>query len=203
MLSTERCKACGGEVEINNSLGMGQCQYCGSKQPLSQEDINLMNASQKAERMQKIPDNTAVKKHRRKILIPIIIISLIIYAVIFFASINLSNNISISDAHMTTALDSNYKAVDTVTTYSKNADKLIYVATVNGVKEDVNVRIVWHYGDTILNTSNIELTKEKYRLYAYITPAKKTWTTGAYYVELYIDGDTNPINSTFFLVNQL
>jgi hypothetical protein len=102
---------------------------------------------------------------------------------------------------MTTALDSNYAAVDTVTSYSKNANKLIYVATVNGVKENVNVKIVWHYGTRYLNSSNVELTKEKYRLYAYITPAKKTWTSGAYYVELYTDNDTDPIDTAYFLVN--
>lgn len=201
MLSTDRCKSCGGDVEINPSLGIGVCQYCGSKQPLSAEDINVMNNTQKAQRMQNIPDSASAKKHRRKILIPIIIITLIIYAVIYTAGMNSANTISVSDAHMTTALDSSYYAVDTIDTYSKNADKLIYVATVNGIKENVNVKIVWHYGSTIINTTNIELTKDKNRLYAYITPTKKPWTIGAYYVELYIDNDTNPINSTFFNVN--
>ncbi|MEL7569843.1 MAG: hypothetical protein AAGU14_04695 [Eubacteriaceae bacterium] len=201
MLSTQRCKACGGDVEINASLGIGVCRYCGSKHPLSAEDINVMNNAQKAQRIQNMPDSTTAKKHRRKILIPIIIITLIIYAAIYTAGMNSTDKISVSDAHMTTALDSNYNAVDTVSSFNKNADKLIYVATVNGIEENVNVKIVWHYGDTILKTVNVELTKEKYHLYAYITPVKKPWTTGSYYVELYINSDTNPINSTFFHVN--
>ncbi|NMC57248.1 MAG: hypothetical protein GYA50_08520 [Eubacteriaceae bacterium] len=201
MLSTDRCKSCGGGVEINASLGIGVCQYCGSKQPLSAEDINVMNNAQKAQRIQNIPDSAAAKKHRKKIIIPIIIITLIIYAVIFITGMNGADKISVSDAHMTTALDANYKAVDTVDKFSKNADKLIYVATVNGITENVNVKIVWHYGSTIINTTNVELTKEKNRLYAYITPTKKPWAIGAYYVELYIDNDTNPINSSFFNVN--
>ncbi|GEM_PF-2522282 len=200
MLSTQRCKACGGDVEINASLGIGKCQYCGSKQPLSADDINAMNNAQKAQRMQNIPDSVSAKKHRRKILLPVIIITIIIYSVVFASTGNDTADVLNISAHMTTALDSKYNAVDTVNTYDKNADKLIYVAVVNGIEKNTNVKVMWLCEETVLNITNIQITPEKNSLYAYITPADKQWTAGAYYVELYIDYDTDPIDIVNFQV---
>lgn len=198
MLSSNKCKMCGGDVAINKSAGIGVCEYCGSQQPLSQEDQQQLSNALKMDALQKKAEINAANKKKNKKWLPIFII-LIVAAV----GINIFNMTvtRIYDVQMTSALDDYNDPVDEVYIYDTSADALIMTARVTNAENTTFVQAIWKCnGEVIRQGDEIRLTSNDRHIYFYIERGKDKWTKGAYEVELYLNGSEKPTKTISFTV---
>ncbi len=130
----------------------------------------------------------------------VIIILCVIFAVFALSACQGTTSLSIADAQMTTALDSNNSSIDNVTSYNIDAEQFIVTATVNA-PEDTMLIFVWKQGSNIIYTSeklDVSDTNE-YLVYATLTN-DQIWDEGDYSVEIYVNDDTQPTESVDFTV---
>ncbi len=197
MLSVDRCKNCGGDVEINKVKNIGVCQYCGQEQPLSSEDLHVLNTERNAESQQKQAEKNEVKKRRRK---KIFIVCAFILAAELIALIYFGNRIVLNDMQMTSALN-NGRPVDEVYTYSRTADELIVFADIYHVSDGDTLQVIWKLnGDIVKEGEKVSLTSGTEHIYSTLERKGKTFTAGAYTIEFYINGKDKPSKTFSFKV---
>ncbi len=112
------------------------------------------------------------------------------------------DSINITNVQMTTELDSNGVPVDSVTSYSTDAEKFIITATVNNAPDDTVIIFLWKQESTILYKSDeldVSNTNE-YNVYAALTN-DQVWDEGDYSVEIYVDDNAEPFQTVDFTVN--
>lgn len=185
MLSTNRCKNCGGDVEIDKTKGIGKCQYCGEEQPLSAEDLHVINTERNVEIQQKQAEKNEVKKRRRK---KIFIVCAFILAAELIAIIYFSNRIVINDIQMTSALN-NGRPADEVYTYATTADELIMYADIYHLSNGDTLQIIWKCnGDIVKEGDVVSLNSDVEHIYSTLERTDKRFDTGTYTIEFYING---------------
>jgi hypothetical protein len=189
---------CGGDVEINKSAGIGVCEYCGSQQPLSQEDQQQLSNALKMDALQKKAEINAANKKKNKKWLPIFLI-LIVASI----GLNIFNTTvtRIYDVQMTSALDEYNDPVDEVYTYEADADVLMMTARITNAKNTTFVQAVWKCnGEIIRQGDEIRLTSDDRHIYFYIERGKSKWTKGAYEAEIYLNGSEKPAKTISFTV---
>ncbi len=198
MLSSNKCKMCGGDVEINQLRAIGCCQYCGTQQPLSKDDKEALKNAVKIDVIQKKAEKKANQKRQNKKWLPVLII--IIAAGLALTIFN--NTVTrIYDVQMTSALDEYNDPVDEVFQYSTNADVLMVTARVTNAKNNTSVDAVWKCnGEVIFQSDEVRLTSDDRYIYFYIQRGKDKWAAGSYSVEIYLNDNEKPSKTVSFTV---
>ncbi len=197
MLSTERCKACGGDVEIDKAKNIGVCQYCGKERPLSSEDLHVLNNERNAEIQQKQAEKNEVKKRRRK---KIFVVCAFILAAELISFIYFGNRVVINNIRMTSALN-NGRPVDEVYTYSQTADELIMFSDIYHVSDGDTLQVIWKCNaDVIKEGEKVSLTSETGHICSTLDRTGNTFTAGTYTIEFFINGKGKPSKTFSFKV---
>jgi len=114
-----------------------------------------------------------------------------------FTTANLKN------AHMTTAMDSSGKPVDTVSTYSVNASELVAAAELRNAPSNTKVKFVWIYvtGNTAITEFIVDSGDKGTDIFVYSSLTNdKPWPEGDYKVEMYIEDRETPDATVKFTI---
>lgn len=106
---------------------------------------------------------------------------------------------SISNAHMTTAVDSNAKPVDEVSSYSPDVSQVVVSANISNIKKDTYVTFIWKYEGEKLYESKLELEGNLPEIYAKLK-YDQLFPEGEYSVEIYIDDNKDPSQVVNFTI---
>lgn len=109
-------------------------------------------------------------------------------------SLNLTTA-NLKNAHMTTAMDSSGKPVDSISTYSVNAAELVAAAELRNAPSNTKVRFVWIYvtGDITITEFTMDSGDKGTDVYVFSNLTNdKPWPEGGYKVEMYIEDSKTP-----------
>ncbi len=113
-----------------------------------------------------------------------------------------STSVSITDAHMTTDVDSQGKPIDTVASYKTSAAKFTVSAIIRSAPNNTKITFVWYYdGDKITSAELDSGTISDRYIYGYLTNTK-AWPEGDYSVEIYIADNASPLSIVNFSVTK-
>lgn len=110
----------------------------------------------------------------------------------------------LKNAHMTTAMDSSGKPVDTISTYAVDAPKLVAVAELRNAPPNTKVRFVWTYvsGNVPITEYTMDSGDKGANVYVFSNLTNdRPWPEGEYRVEMYVEDRNTPDATVNFVVS--
>ncbi|MFZ7120651.1 MAG: hypothetical protein ACOWWH_06850 [Eubacteriaceae bacterium] len=132
-------------------------------------------------------------------------IGLVLLMVLLFIMVGCSaTTANLTNAHMTTAVDENGVAIDTVESYTTDAVEFMVVAELNNAPANTIVTFVWTYvtENEYITEAVVDSGDEgsEINLYSNLTLGS-AWPVGEYKVDIYIDEKEEPDSTVSFTVN--
>jgi len=113
-----------------------------------------------------------------------------------------SSSVKVTDAHMTTNVDSDGKPLDTVTSYKTSAERFTVSAIIRNAPNNTKITFVWFYdGDEVTSVDLDSGTIADRYIFGYLTNTQ-AWPEGEYSVEIYIEDNSSPANVVNFTVGK-
>lgn len=112
---------------------------------------------------------------------------------------------SINEAHMTSALDTYERPVDTITICSNKSQKLIVSAQLHDAPNNTKVTFVWTYveNNQVIDSFEADSGEISDRYIFCELTMDKNWPVGEYKVEMYIDDNEEPAAVVEFAVEEI
>ena len=112
---------------------------------------------------------------------------------------------TIQEAHMTSALDTYGRPVDTTTICSNKSQKLIVSAQLHDAPDNTKVTFVWTYveNNQVIDSFEADSGEISDRYIFCELAMDKNWPVGEYKVEIYIDDNEKPAAVVEFAVEEI